>query len=269
MKNAHTVAAALLCMSAVFAAGASAAPMDVKLGLWQSTITSEVSGMPPIDMSRYTPEQRARMEAAFKKYEARGPRTTTYKTCLTKKNLRRIRSRSRARRRNVHDQDDVAVEDHVAGLAGLHRESRQAGIFRQDHRAIARACRGHDAGEDERRRPHHDESRQVCEQVAGSDCGNVKYAAVSAAGGGGGGRRRGGWSGRGVVVAPGEGEVGEGKALHLVHALGGLPLAGVVSGGPVPTHAALAPAQARSALNRSGTTPRKAQRSAAPATARA
>ena len=38
----------------------------------------------------------------------------------------------------------------------------------------------------------------------------------------------------------------EGKALHLVHALGGLalvglPLAGVVSGGPVLTHAALAP----------------------------
>ena len=38
----------------------------------------------------------------------------------------------------------------------------------------------------------------------------------------------------------------EGKALHLVHALGGLalvglPLAGFVSGGPVLTHAALAP----------------------------
>ncbi|MFZ1910427.1 MAG: DUF3617 domain-containing protein [Burkholderiales bacterium] len=87
MKYSHTAAAALLCMSAAFAAGASAAPMDVKLGLWQSTITSEVSGMPPIDMSRYTPEQRARMEAAFQKYEAQGPRTTTYKTCLTKKSL--------------------------------------------------------------------------------------------------------------------------------------------------------------------------------------
>ncbi|HEY8105655.1 MAG TPA: hypothetical protein VIE46_06080 [Gemmatimonadales bacterium] len=38
----------------------------------------------------------------------------------------------------------------------------------------------------------------------------------------------------------------EGKALHLVHGLGGLalvglPLAGVVSGGPVLTHAAMAP----------------------------
>ena len=87
MKNARTAAAVLLCMSAVFASRASATPIDVKLGLWQSTITSEMSGMPPIDMSRYTPEQRARMEAAFKKYEARGPRTTTYKTCLTKKKL--------------------------------------------------------------------------------------------------------------------------------------------------------------------------------------
>ena len=78
----------LLLIALVLAsASASAAQIDVKLGLWQSTITSEVSGMPPIDMSRYTPEQRARMEAAFKKYEARGPRTTTYKTCLTKKKL--------------------------------------------------------------------------------------------------------------------------------------------------------------------------------------
>ena len=87
MRAAPRTRMLLLIALVLASASASAAPMDVKLGLWQSTITSEMSGMPPIDMSRYTPEQRARMEAAFKKYEARGPRTTTYKTCLTKKKL--------------------------------------------------------------------------------------------------------------------------------------------------------------------------------------
>ena len=69
------------------AAIASASPLDVKLGLWESTITSASSGMPPIDLSRFTPEQRARFEAAFRKQQAHGPRTRTYKSCLTREKL--------------------------------------------------------------------------------------------------------------------------------------------------------------------------------------
>lgn len=83
-----TRASALFFFASLLAAtGARAVPLDVKTGLWQSTITSESSGAPPIDLSRFTPEQRARLEAAFQKRAAQGPVTHTYKSCLTKKEL--------------------------------------------------------------------------------------------------------------------------------------------------------------------------------------
>jgi hypothetical protein len=58
---------------------------DVKLGLWEVTSTTEMSGMPPIDTSKLTPEQRARLEAAMKARQ--GTQTRTSKSCLTKEKL--------------------------------------------------------------------------------------------------------------------------------------------------------------------------------------
>ena len=81
-------ASALIFFALLLAtAGARAVPLDVKTGLWESTVTTESSGMPPIDMSRLSPEQRARLEAVFKQRAAQGPRTRTTKTCLTKDKL--------------------------------------------------------------------------------------------------------------------------------------------------------------------------------------
>lgn len=79
--------ALLFCASLLVATIATAAPLDLKLGLWQSTITTESSGAPPIDTSRLSPEQRARIEAMFKQRAARGPKTHISKSCLTKKKL--------------------------------------------------------------------------------------------------------------------------------------------------------------------------------------
>ena len=65
-------------------------PLDVKLGLWETTTVNEMSGMPPMPaevLAKLTPEQRAKMEAAFKARAAQGPRTTTQRTCLTKEEL--------------------------------------------------------------------------------------------------------------------------------------------------------------------------------------
>ena len=62
-------------------------PLDVKPGLWETTVTSQTSGMPPIPpeaLARLTPEQRARMEAVLKQREAQGPKTNTTKSCATK-----------------------------------------------------------------------------------------------------------------------------------------------------------------------------------------
>jgi hypothetical protein len=71
-------------------------PFDVKLGLWETTSTTEMSGMampampeiPPDALSRMPPEQRARVEAMMK---GRGgsPRAMTVRSCITKETLDR------------------------------------------------------------------------------------------------------------------------------------------------------------------------------------
>jgi hypothetical protein len=88
MKIAALIAAAL---GVSFTAPvASAQKIDVKLGLWEVTTTTETNGMPPmpaIDMSKMPPEARARIEAAMKARQAKGPRTQTHRNCLTQEKL--------------------------------------------------------------------------------------------------------------------------------------------------------------------------------------
>lgn len=61
--NRARASALLFGVSLLATAGARAVPLDVKTGLWQSTLHSELSGA------------------------AQGPRTITYKSCLTQKQL--------------------------------------------------------------------------------------------------------------------------------------------------------------------------------------
>ena len=59
-------------------------PMDVKLGLWETTLTNQTdmsSMLPPEVLARMSPEQRAKMEAAM---SGRGGARTTTKRCVTK-----------------------------------------------------------------------------------------------------------------------------------------------------------------------------------------
>jgi hypothetical protein len=59
--------------------------MDVKLGLWETTLTNQTdmsSMVPPEMLARLTPEQRAQMEAAMQ--GRGGARTSTTKHCITK-----------------------------------------------------------------------------------------------------------------------------------------------------------------------------------------
>jgi len=62
-------------------------PLNVKLGLWEMTSVIKTSGELPIPaeyLSKLTPEQRAKMEAAMKAQSAGPAQTHTYKSCLTK-----------------------------------------------------------------------------------------------------------------------------------------------------------------------------------------
>jgi hypothetical protein len=88
----------LVTMAVVCGAGAMAllaqskiTPLNVKTGLWQSTLTTYMSGtvgLPPGEAAKLTPEQRARFEAAMRQYAAEHQgRATTHKSCLTQKQL--------------------------------------------------------------------------------------------------------------------------------------------------------------------------------------
>lgn len=88
------VAAACL-MTAVAAPGAGQnQPLQVKTGLWQVTQTTTINGgvaaLPPdmqARLAQMTPEQRARIEAAMKDQLGGAPHTTTFKSCVTQKDL--------------------------------------------------------------------------------------------------------------------------------------------------------------------------------------
>ncbi len=78
---------ALSVMACGFAAAADWTPVDVKTGEWEATTTQQVSGMPQIPqriLDKMSPEQRAKMEAAFK---AQNGKTTTRRYCVKKEDL--------------------------------------------------------------------------------------------------------------------------------------------------------------------------------------
>jgi hypothetical protein len=70
---------------------AHAEPLDIKLGLWESTSTTDISGMPvPAEvLKNMPPDRRARFEAAMKARQADGPKSITDQTCMTKDDLNR------------------------------------------------------------------------------------------------------------------------------------------------------------------------------------
>ena len=73
-------------------AGDSFKPLDVKLGLWETTSTFQTTGMPqmnipPDALARMTPEQRAKVEEMMK--GSGSPRTNTVKACMTREKMNR------------------------------------------------------------------------------------------------------------------------------------------------------------------------------------
>jgi hypothetical protein len=74
--------------------------MDLKLGLWESSVTTPMGGMPalpPEVLSKLTPEQLAKMEAAMGRG---GARTMTSKHCVTKETLGEMSSFNENRAQN-------------------------------------------------------------------------------------------------------------------------------------------------------------------------
>ena len=80
----------LLASSGCLWAADKANSLNVKPGLWETTMTTTTSGeapIPPELLSKLTPEQRARMEEKMKAHSGEKTRTVTHKSCATKEQI--------------------------------------------------------------------------------------------------------------------------------------------------------------------------------------
>jgi hypothetical protein len=69
-------------------------PLDIKTGLWETTVTSQITGLPAMpaipedQLAKMPPETRAHVEAMMKGRGAAGsPQTRTQKNCITSESL--------------------------------------------------------------------------------------------------------------------------------------------------------------------------------------
>jgi len=81
---------AILLVSSAALAQDKLQPLNVRTGLWESTVTSTRSGQVPVPaelLARLSPEQRAKFEARMKANSAPKATTITKKDCETKEKL--------------------------------------------------------------------------------------------------------------------------------------------------------------------------------------
>jgi hypothetical protein len=63
-------------------------PMDVKVGLWEVTKTTAISGQIPAGLlEKLTPEQRAKLEERMNARSGQPGKPITYKTCVTQEQI--------------------------------------------------------------------------------------------------------------------------------------------------------------------------------------
>lgn len=84
MKLTASISLAALACAALLLADT----LNVKPGQWEATVTSQMTGLPPIPpevLDKLTPEQRQMMEQRMKGNQT--PRTQTSKSCITKEQI--------------------------------------------------------------------------------------------------------------------------------------------------------------------------------------
>jgi hypothetical protein len=86
MFAARTISSSILVVGITAVLAAQAPVLDVKLGLWENTIVTNIGGMamPQVDTSKMPPDQAAKIAEAMKGDERRA---VTDKSCLTKEDL--------------------------------------------------------------------------------------------------------------------------------------------------------------------------------------
>ena len=109
----------LVGLSAVLVAQTPA--LDVKLGLWENTIVTNMGGPPPIDTSKMSPEQPAKMAEAMKAAEkiasASLPAMLMVKECVNEAFETTLSGGIHFERRLFHAM--FATEDQKEGMAAF------------------------------------------------------------------------------------------------------------------------------------------------------
>jgi hypothetical protein len=92
LKLRNAVIVVVMCAFALLVAHAADFMLNVKTGLWQSTVAMQTSGQLPIpeaDLAKMTPERRQQFEAAMKAAMANAAQPHVVTSCVTAEQLRR------------------------------------------------------------------------------------------------------------------------------------------------------------------------------------
>src|SRR5262245_57582407 len=89
MSSSFVLIALLLAFATAAAQAGKPLALNVKLGLWEMTTSTQMSGMPPIGRpsDKMTPEQKAQLDTAMKAAAEEAAKPQTLRTCLTKDKL--------------------------------------------------------------------------------------------------------------------------------------------------------------------------------------
>jgi Protein of unknown function (DUF3617) len=82
----------ILLVASISAPAIAAEKLNLKLGLWEITSSTETRGMPPLPkeiLDKMTPQQRKKMEAELRAEQAAGPALETDRECVTQSDLDR------------------------------------------------------------------------------------------------------------------------------------------------------------------------------------
>jgi hypothetical protein len=154
-------------------------PFDAKVGLWETTSTTEISGMPAMpqipeeQLAKMPPEQRARIEAMMKGRGAGGPRTNTSKSCVTRESLEKAMAfgqNEESCTRKVISSSSSKQEIHIECTRGKSTMTGDLTIERQDGEHAKGSMVMKSAGSE---RPI-DMKMSFTSKWLSADCGDVK-----------------------------------------------------------------------------------------------
>jgi hypothetical protein len=153
----------------------AAEKLGARVGLWENTITTNLSGLaiPADALAKVPAAQRAQMEQMMKQIGAQGPRTITERACITEKEL------SEGAFRKSAERDDRSCKHTVITSTSKRQESTFActardGSVSNGHMVIDAIDDTHLKGALEMKSPQANIDMKFDSKWLGANCGDTK-----------------------------------------------------------------------------------------------